>query len=118
MILPAMRRLRPIKPKQTHLDRMLSMLSVREGEVMLLAAEGLSNKEVAQRLKISPITVKVHLHHVFQKLAIHNRTRLAALVWSGRKRTALSNERGRLMARRRDLNARQARRRFLSHRTR
>ena len=113
-----MRRLPPIKPKQTHLDLMLSMLSVREGEVMLLAAEGLSNKEVAQRLKISPITVKVHLHHVFQKLAIHNRTRLAALVWSGRKKTALPNERGRLMARRRDLNARQVRRRFLSHRTR
>ena len=43
-------------------------LSPREGEVALLVAGGLSNKEVAHELGISHGTVKVHVHSIFQKL--------------------------------------------------
>jgi two-component system nitrate/nitrite response regulator NarL len=49
---------------------------------MRLVSVGLSNKEVARRLKISDGTIKVHLHNMYQKLAINNRTELAALALS------------------------------------
>ena len=55
------------------------MLSSRQREVMLLAAKGLSNKEIARRLEITDGTVKVHLHCIYEKLGISNRTMLAAL---------------------------------------
>ena len=57
----------------------MSLLSAREREVMLLAAEGLSNKEIAEQLEISNGTVKVHLQHIYCKLGIRNRTSLAML---------------------------------------
>jgi two-component system nitrate/nitrite response regulator NarL len=47
---------------------------------MNLVAEGWSNKEVGRQLDISDGTIKVHLHHIYRKLAISNRTALAALV--------------------------------------
>ena len=61
---------------------MRGMLSAREREVMLLAAEGLSNKEIARRLEISDSTVRVHLHCIYWKLRIRNRTMLATLAAS------------------------------------
>ena len=59
---------------------MLSRLSAREHEVMLLVVEGLRNKEIAGQLKMSEKTVKVHMQSIFRKLAIRNRTTLAVLV--------------------------------------
>jgi two-component system nitrate/nitrite response regulator NarL len=44
-----------------------------------LIAEGLTNKEIAQRLRLAEGTVKVHLHHIYRKLGIANRTALAVL---------------------------------------
>jgi len=61
---------------------MSRMLTAREREVMLLAAEGLSNKKIARRLKISDNTVSAHLQHIYRKLKICNRTLLAALAAS------------------------------------
>ncbi len=58
---------------------MLSMLTERERQIMQLVSEGLSNKEVGHWLDISDGTIKVHLHNIYQKLAINNRTTLAAL---------------------------------------
>lgn len=49
---------------------------------MRLVSEGLSNKEIGRRLNIADGTIKVHLHHIFQKLDISNRTVLAALAIS------------------------------------
>jgi two-component system nitrate/nitrite response regulator NarL len=49
---------------------------------MRLVSEGLSNKAIGRRLNISNGTIKVHLHHVFQKLEISNRTVLAAIAIS------------------------------------
>jgi two-component system nitrate/nitrite response regulator NarL len=42
----------------------------------------LSNKEIGRRLNISDGTIKVHLHHIYEKLEISNRTALAALAIS------------------------------------
>lgn len=58
---------------------MLSMLSGREREIALLIVEGRSNKEIARALKMADRTVKVHLHNIYLKLAIHNRTMLAEM---------------------------------------
>jgi DNA-binding CsgD family transcriptional regulator len=55
------------------------MLTERERQIMHLVSQGRSNKEVGRQLKLSDGTIKVHLHHIYQKLAIHNRTALVAL---------------------------------------
>jgi len=59
-----------------------SVLTDRERQIMALVSEGLSNKEIGRRLNIADGTIKVHLHHVYQKLEISNRTALAALAIS------------------------------------
>jgi DNA-binding NarL/FixJ family response regulator len=49
-------------------------LSVREKEILLLLAEGLQYKEIADQLYISPHTVRQHLHNVYTKLHVQNKT--------------------------------------------
>jgi two-component system, NarL family, nitrate/nitrite response regulator NarL len=60
-------------------ENVLSVLTDREHQIMRLVSEGLSNKEIGRRLSIVDGTIKVHLHNIFQKLEISNRTVLAAL---------------------------------------
>ena len=57
-------------------------LTPTEIEVARLAAKGLSNPEIANRLYMSRSTVKAHLSHVYTKLGVANRTELATLVSS------------------------------------
>ena len=52
-------------------------LTQRELEVVRLVATGLTNKEVAGNLFLSPSTVKVHLTNIFTKLNLHTRTELS-----------------------------------------
>jgi DNA-binding NarL/FixJ family response regulator len=58
----------------------------REREVIDLIGEGLSNKEIAQRLNIATHTVKSHVRNVMEKLALHTRLQIAA--YSHREGTA------------------------------
>jgi len=60
-------------------ENVLTVLTDRERQIMRLVSEGLSNKEIGRRLNIVDGTIKVHLHHIFQKLEISNRTVLATL---------------------------------------
>jgi Response regulator containing a CheY-like receiver domain and an HTH DNA-binding domain len=52
-------------------------LSTREMEILALLAEGLSNKEIAAKLFISPGTVRGHLMHIYEKLHVRCRTEAA-----------------------------------------
>jgi DNA-binding NarL/FixJ family response regulator len=52
-------------------------MTQREREVIVLIAEGLSNKEIAQRLNLSTYTVKSHIHNILEKLALHSRLQIA-----------------------------------------
>jgi len=49
------------------------LLSNREGEILRLITQGLSNKEIAQTLAIAPETVKSHVKHIFVKLGVEKR---------------------------------------------
>jgi DNA-binding CsgD family transcriptional regulator len=51
----------------------LSVLTGREHEVLVAVAEGLTNKEIGQRLFISERTVGVHVGHIFDKLQVRTR---------------------------------------------
>jgi DNA-binding CsgD family transcriptional regulator len=53
-------------------------LTQRETEVIRLAAEGRTNREIAGMLGISPLTVRKHLEHAYPKLGVGNRTAAAA----------------------------------------
>jgi len=57
----------------------LASLSNQEGRVLALVAEGLTNKEVGERLKLSENTVKNYLVSVFEKLNVKRRSQAAAL---------------------------------------
>jgi two-component system nitrate/nitrite response regulator NarL len=60
-------------------EKAIAPLTDRERQILRLLSEGLSNKEIGRQLKIADGTIKVHLHHIFEKLRVSNRTALAAL---------------------------------------
>ena len=72
----------PLREQSTITENALAVLTDRERQIMRLVSEGLSNKEIGRRLNITDGTIKVHLHHIFQKLEISNRTVLAAMAIS------------------------------------
>jgi DNA-binding NarL/FixJ family response regulator len=57
----------------------LHKLTAREQQIVLLVAEGLSNKDIARRIDVTEGTIKIHLHNIYDKLEIPNRTSLTAL---------------------------------------
>jgi DNA-binding NarL/FixJ family response regulator len=60
-----------------------SALTPREREIVDMVAEGLRNRNIAQRLGISEGTVKLHLHHVYEKLGVTGRVELLLRVQRG-----------------------------------
>jgi DNA-binding CsgD family transcriptional regulator len=58
----------------------LNQLTAREGEVLELVGVGLTNAAIAERLWISPGTVKRHLENVYTKLGVANRTAAVAKI--------------------------------------
>jgi DNA-binding CsgD family transcriptional regulator len=58
----------------------LALLTRTERTVATLVAQGLTNRQIAEQLFVSPRTVDAHLAHIFRKLDIRSRARLAALM--------------------------------------
>jgi DNA-binding NarL/FixJ family response regulator len=65
-------------------------MTAREREVVELIAEGLSNKEIADRLHIATHTVKSHVHNILEKLTLHTRLEVAAYAHEGKTKPAAS----------------------------
>ncbi|MET9395171.1 response regulator transcription factor [Streptomyces sp. NPDC006624] len=59
----------------------LADLTVREREVMALAAEGRSNTEIAEDLTLSPLTVRTHVHRAMTKLGARDRAQLVVIAY-------------------------------------
>jgi DNA-binding NarL/FixJ family response regulator len=55
-------------------EELIEDLTQREGEVLQLLAQGMANKQIAQRLTISEHTVKFHVSAIYAKLSVTNRT--------------------------------------------
>lgn len=75
-------KINPFAEFQVKGANVLMALTEREREIVRLVSEGLSNKAIARQLNISHGTIKVHLHHIYEKLEINNRTVLARLAIS------------------------------------
>jgi len=61
------------EPEQIPTSALAEALSARESDILKLIAEGLSNKEIARTLAITPETVKSHVKHIFIKLNVEKR---------------------------------------------
>ena len=64
---------RPAQPEP------LGDLSERQREVLALVAQGLSNKEIAARLMLSPYTVRFHISEILEKIGASTRAEAAAI---------------------------------------
>jgi DNA-binding NarL/FixJ family response regulator len=60
---------------------LLNALTEREREIVGLVATGLSNAEIADRLTLSPLTVKTHANHAMTKLGARDRAQLVVLAY-------------------------------------
>jgi DNA-binding CsgD family transcriptional regulator len=71
-------RLKPVIEPHVKLNCLLQekKLTGREMEICILTVDGMINKEIAERLFISPHTVKTHLRQIFKKLDVHTRIEL------------------------------------------
>jgi DNA-binding NarL/FixJ family response regulator len=58
-------------------------MTVRERQVIRAIADGLSNREIADRLHVATHTVKSHVHNILEKLALHTRLEVAAFAHEG-----------------------------------
>lgn len=59
----------------------LGTLTDREREMTALAAHGLSNQEIAERLTVSPLTVRTHIHRAMMKVRARDRAQLVVLAY-------------------------------------
>lgn len=65
-----------VREGKTKLQESVRMTK-REKEVISLLSEGMSNKEIGQKIHISTYTVKSHIHNIMEKLALHTRLEIA-----------------------------------------
>jgi LuxR family maltose regulon positive regulatory protein len=59
--------------RETARAELIEPLTERESKILLCLSSGLSNKEIARELSISPLTVKRHTVNLYGKLLVHSR---------------------------------------------
>ena len=69
LLRPHLARIRARWDRRPHLPS----LTERELDVLVLVAQGLTNREISRRLFISPATVRTHLEHIYDKLGVRSR---------------------------------------------
>lgn len=73
---------RPPDDDGVHLAARLANLTAQQHRVLELVADGLLNKQIADRLEIQERTVKAHLTAIFERLGVRNRTQAGILLRS------------------------------------
>ncbi|GAA3001190.1 response regulator [Kitasatospora sp. NPDC058063] len=71
----------PEPASATPASERLAVLTAREREVMSMAATGLTNEEIAERMFVSPFTVRTHVHRAMSKLDARDRAQLVAIAY-------------------------------------
>lgn len=66
-------------------------MTKREREVVALLSEGMSNKEIGQKIHVSTYTVKSHIHNIMEKLALHTRLEIANYSYGDNALRAISD---------------------------
>lgn len=79
-----------VREGKTELKKAVQMTK-REREVIGLLSEGMSNKEIGQRIRISTYTVKSHIHNIMEKLALHTRLEIANYTYTTDTLKTISN---------------------------
>jgi DNA-binding NarL/FixJ family response regulator len=74
-------------PEQSKKPARGESLTSRERQIIRLVAEARKTKEIALRLKLTDRTIKTYITHIFQKVGVENRVRLA--LWAVRNRDKL-----------------------------
>ncbi|WP_433709233.1 response regulator [Nocardia sp. CA-084685] len=59
----------------------LEVLTAREREVLAMVAQGLSNEEIAEKMYVSPLTVRTHVQRTMSKLGVQNRAQLVVIAF-------------------------------------
>ena len=60
---------------------LLASLTDRETEILALLADGMSTRDVAERLDISPLTVQSHVKNILAKLGVHTKVEAVRIAW-------------------------------------
>lgn len=71
---PYAKRLLRFLQAESQAEALVEGLSERELEILMLVKEGLSSKAIAEELFIAPSTIHWHIHNIYTKLNVHNRT--------------------------------------------
>jgi len=74
---------RSLRPTDTK-----AVLTEREHEVLMLVSQGMTNKQIARTLTISPATVKAHVERIIAKLGVSDRTQAAVVATQDRAKDA------------------------------
>lgn len=62
----------------------LDALTKRQIEILELAADGLTNAEMAEKLFLAEGTIRTHLHEIFSRLYVTTRTQAVRFIWEKR----------------------------------
>ena len=78
-----------VREGKTKLKQAVQMTK-REREVIELLSEGMTNKEIAQRIHVSMYTITSHIHNIMEKLALHTRLEIANYSYTDETRDKIS----------------------------